>query len=153
MAQNLVPAADSVDGSWTNESGSQTSLYESVNEPEASISDTDYIQSDSPPSADTAKVKLATPTYGPGTGTMRLKLRAKWHTDSASVAFVWDAVVGATSYVLQVRTAASGTYNIFDQDVGDTQDYTMTLYSGRYYSRVVPQGAGSATAEQVTNVP
>lgn len=67
------------------------------------------------------------------------------------VAFVWDAVDGATSYVLQVGTATTLS-DIYNADVGNVLGYSMWLAPGTYYSRVVPQGAGSATAEQVITV-
>lgn len=67
------------------------------------------------------------------------------------VAFVWSAVAGATSYVLQVGTATtlSDRYNA---DVGNVLSASLMLSSGTYYSRLVPQGAGSTTAEQTVTV-
>ncbi|HMN09328.1 MAG TPA: hypothetical protein PKC83_11130 [Gemmatimonadaceae bacterium] len=67
------------------------------------------------------------------------------------VAFVWDAVDGATSYVLQVGTATTLS-DIYNADVGNVLGYSMWQAPGTYYSRVVPQGAGSTTAEQVITV-
>jgi hypothetical protein len=67
------------------------------------------------------------------------------------VAFVWDAVGGATSYVLQIGTS-TGQSDTFNQNVGDVSTYSVALSAGTYYSRVVPQGAGSTTAEQTVTV-
>jgi len=69
----------------------------------------------------------------------------------ATVAFVWDAVDGATSYVLQVGTATTQS-NIYNADRGNTLSYSMWLDPGTYYSRVVPQGAGTTTDEQTVTV-
>lgn len=68
-----------------------------------------------------------------------------------TVAFVWDAVVGATSYVLQVGTATTES-DIYNANVGNVLAESLYLDPGTYYSRVVPQGAGSATDEQVVTV-
>lgn len=67
------------------------------------------------------------------------------------VAFVWDAVVGATSYVLQIGAATTES-GVFSQNVGDVLTYSVALAPGTYYSRVIPQGAGSTTAEQTVTV-
>ena len=68
-----------------------------------------------------------------------------------TVAFVWDAVESATSYVLQVGTA-SGQSDRYDGDVGNVLTYSLDLTTGVYFSRVVPQGAGETTAEQTVTV-
>ena len=67
------------------------------------------------------------------------------------LACVWDAQAGATSYVLQVgaATTESGVYN---SDVGNKLGITLPLSAGTYYWRVVPQGAGSTTVEQVVTL-
>lgn len=67
------------------------------------------------------------------------------------VAFVWDAVGGASSYVLQIGTS-TGQSDRYNSNVGNVLTYTLTLLPGTYYSRVVPQGAGSTTVEQVVSV-
>ena len=77
---------------------------------------------------------------------LRIKGRGKLTTGTA-VAFVWDDVVGATSYVLQVGTS-SGNYNRSNSNVGNVLTMELTLSPGTYFSRVVPVGAGSATAER-----
>lgn len=70
---------------------------------------------------------------------------------SGSIAFVWAAVGGATSYVLQIGSATTLS-DIFNFNVGNVTDYSVTLSAGTYYSRVVPVGAGSETDEQTTVV-
>ena len=70
---------------------------------------------------------------------------------TVAVAFVWDAVGGATSYVLRVGTATN-TYNIFDADVGNVLTSSLNLARGTYYCRVAPQGAGAPTDEQTVTV-
>lgn len=67
------------------------------------------------------------------------------------VAFVWDDVVGATSYVLQIGSATTLS-DVYDANVGDVLTETVNLLPGTYYSRVVPQGAGSTTPEQTVTV-
>jgi hypothetical protein len=60
----------------------------------------------------------------------------------ATVAFVWDAVTGATSYVLQVGTA-TGQSNTHDANVGDNLAHDVALAAGTYYSRTVVVGGAS----------
>lgn len=67
------PSADSVDGNWTNELGTNTNLFASIDETPAS--DTDYIQSDLAPAASSTRIKLSTvATPGAGTRTFRWRL-------------------------------------------------------------------------------
>ena len=58
--QHARPSADLSDGNWTNELGSTTDLYESVNEP--TPDDADYIQSESSPSDSTCVLSLGAVT-------------------------------------------------------------------------------------------
>jgi hypothetical protein len=67
------------------------------------------------------------------------------------VPFTWAAVVGATSYVLQVGTG-TGLSDFFNEDVGNVITYELALPQDTYYARVVPQGAGSTTAEQTFTI-
>ncbi len=57
----IRPSADSVDGSWTNESGG-TDLYGSIDE--ASATDGDFIQSPSNPVNAACKIKIGAPSIG-----------------------------------------------------------------------------------------
>ena len=73
----------------------------------------------------------------------------------ADVAFVWDAVVDADSYVLQVGYASGGPWSRYDASVGNHTTYTLQLSPGKYWSRVVPyDGATPLTAldEQTVTV-
>lgn len=80
-------------------------------------------------------------------------LRIRGYAQSASQTyFVWTAVVGATSYVLQVRPSTSPTYDTYNANVGNVLTKGLGLFTGTYYARVVPVGAGSATAEQTVVV-
>ena len=56
----------------------------------------------------------------------------------ATIAFVWDTVTNATSYVLQVGTASGGPWTVHDADVGLALNHDVPLAPGTYYSRVVP---------------
>lgn len=56
--QELYPASDKTDGTWTNESGSAANLYDSVNE--TLPSDSDYIQSEYDPSTSPVVLGLET---------------------------------------------------------------------------------------------
>lgn len=73
------------------------------------------------------------------------------YANLSPVAFVWDTVGGATSYVLQVGTATTLS-DVYNENVGNVLTYTVNLVPGTYYSRVVPQGAGSTTDEQTVTV-
>lgn len=73
------------------------------------------------------------------------------NTPALPVAFVWDSVPGATSYVLQIGTAP-GQSDYYNADVGTVLSVTLALSTGTYYSRVIPQGAGSPTPEQTVIV-
>lgn len=70
---------------------------------------------------------------------------------TTEVAFIWSAVVGATSYVLQVGTATTLS-DVYNSNVGNVLSAYLPLASGLYYSRVVPVGAGSTTDEQEVTV-
>lgn len=73
---------------------------------------------------------------------------------STTVAFVWDGVVDATSYVLQVGPS-SGTWTNHNEDVGDVLTHSVVLATGTYVSRVVPYNGATpmtATAEQTVTV-
>lgn len=75
-------------------------------------------------------------------------------TTTQDVAFVWDAVTGADSYVLQIGRTL-GTADVFNADVGYVLTYTVTLNGGTYYSRVVPYRdavAGTPTDWQTVTV-
>ena len=76
-------------------------------------------------------------------------LRVRGYAFVGGANFVWAAEAGATSYVLQVGPS-SGSYTTFNADVGNVLHHTLSLSTGTYYSRVVPQGAGSPSAEQAT---
>lgn len=55
-AQKVQPTADSVDGNWLNESGSNVNLYASIDE--ATAVDTDYITSESAPANSAVRLKV-----------------------------------------------------------------------------------------------
>ena len=65
--------------------------------------------------------------------------------------FIWDAVTGATSFVLQVGRTTTAS-DVFNEDVGLVRTYELQLPHGTYFSRVVPQGAGSTTDEQTFTI-
>ena len=70
------------------------------------------------------------------------------------VAFVWDDVTDATSYVFQVGTA-TGQSDVHNADVGNVLSHAVWLDPGTYYSRVVPYNGASpmtALAEQTVTV-
>lgn len=69
----------------------------------------------------------------------------------AGVAFTWGAVVGATSYILQIGTGSSRS-DVFNCNVGNKLTFSVALNAGTYYVRVVPVGAGSTTGEQTVVV-
>jgi hypothetical protein len=83
-------------------------------------------------------------------------LRVRGYAEAASYTyFVWSAVGGATSYVLQIRPSTSATYDTYNADVGNVLTYGVALASATYYSRVVPYVGGTAltpTAEQAVTV-
>jgi hypothetical protein len=56
--QAAYPASDVTDGTWTNQAGSATNLFASIDEPDTP-SDTDYIQSVANPTAELAELGLA----------------------------------------------------------------------------------------------
>jgi hypothetical protein len=56
---------------------------------------------------------------------------------STNWALVWDAVVDATSYVVQVGTA-TGQSDELNLDVGDLRTYSIWLNPGTHYTRIVP---------------
>ena len=148
--QWAVPSADLADGTWTNQAGNGTNLFASVDEAEAAISDVDHLVSSENPVDDTCRLSLSA-IGAPAAGTVRIKIRAK-RDRLENYWFTWSPVVGATSYVLQVGPS-TGTYTTFTKDVGNVTAYGLYLASGTYYSRMVPQGAGSATAERMHVVP
>jgi hypothetical protein len=78
----------------------------------------------------------------------------RWASSGAVVSFVWDAVVDATSYVLQVGTTHDGS-DTYNSDVGNVLTYSLTLSTGTYYARVqsyVGATPGEWTAHQEVTV-
>lgn len=69
---------------------------------------------------------------------LRVKGRGKRQTGT-EIAFVWDDVTNATSYVLQVGTA-TGQSDRCNSNVGNVTTMALTLAPGTYYSRVVIVG-------------
>jgi hypothetical protein len=61
---------------------------------------------------------------------------------------VWDAVSGATSYVVQAGTA-TGLSDIYNANVGDALTATLTIPIGTYYTRAVVVG-GAHNGELTT---
>lgn len=148
MAQLSHPAGDLSVGFWSDEAGTIINLYSSIGSP---LNDATYVQSADPPTDDYAKFIFA-PLSVPQAGDIKLKIRAKWGSGKVGTFFQWAAVVGATSYVLDIGTVSGGPYTTYSQDVGNVLTKEVVLAPGTYYSRVVPQGAGSPTAEQTTVV-
>ena len=70
---------------------------------------------------------------------------------ATAVYFVWDAVDGATSYVLSIGPS-TGSYTTYNSNVGNNLSAGVPLAAGTYYWIATPQGAGSATAEQTVTV-
>lgn len=65
-----------------------------------------------------------------------------------SVVFVWDAVLTADSYVLQVGSAV-GLSNVYDANVGNVLTFALDLTPGTYYARV--QAYAGASLVNVTD--
>jgi hypothetical protein len=57
--QDLAPISDTSVGTWTTNTGATTNLYQAIDESEASISDTDYVQSVADPATAAYEVGLA----------------------------------------------------------------------------------------------
>lgn len=57
--------------------------------------------------------------------------------DLIALYFTWDPTSGITDYVLQVGTS-SGSYNVFNDSVGNITSYLLNLPNGTYYWKVVP---------------
>jgi hypothetical protein len=146
--QLAVPIADVAAGSWTTHLGSAINLYATVDE--AVADDLDSIHSAAVPSDDTCILSLtALPT--PADGTVTLQVRAKQGWGSVTVPFFWDAVAGATSYILIVGTTPMQSVgDVHNDNVGNVLTHDVVLPSGRtYYGRSVVVGgahAGELTA-------
>ena len=110
------PSADSVDGGWTNQLGSQVNLFDSINEP-TPPDDADYIRSsDNPLVADITKIKLEsilTPVQEP----FYVRYRYK-KVGSAAIDLTVRLMQGATEIAEWTHPDVSATF--------DTQQQTLT---------------------------
>lgn len=82
----LRPDADSVDGNWTRETGSNVDLFASLDETTAD--DGDYIQSGASPVADICRIGLSDPggmVDSTGTHTLRYRLKADTANETLDV--------------------------------------------------------------------
>lgn len=67
-----------------------------------------------------------------------LRIRG-WAVEGAGIAFAWDEVEGATSYVLQIGSA-TGQSDVVNTNVGYVRAKTVLLGVGTWYARVVVVG-------------
>lgn len=136
-AQLLAPSTDSVDGNWTNELGSTTNLYDSIDEVYAS--DSDYIQSELSPSASGTRVKLASGS-DPGSSTGH---KINWRTGkSATGGDTIDMtvklyqggsnVLGAGTLVADFDRAAVDSLTTYTETLSGGEADTITDYADLY---------------------
>ena len=155
MPQWALPETDLAAGGWTDQDDASADLSAAVDDQTQPVDDADYVKSGATPVDDRYAFSLSA-VYVPSDGTVTLHIRCALTpsapaTGTPNAYFVWDAVVGATSYVLQVGSATTLS-DIYNDNVGNTLSYGLELAPGTYYSRVVPQGAGSTTAERTVTV-
>jgi hypothetical protein len=131
--QILRPSADSVDGNWTNQAGSNVNLYQSIDESIAD--DADYIQSELAPSGSATRIKLGTGS-SPQSGTRTFRWRAAKDPDPGATMTVTPKLfqgggntVGAGTLV-QTFTAQvlTGTFQTFTETITGTVTDWSQLY-------------------------
>lgn len=120
--QKAVPTSDVSDGGWTNEVGSATDLWASVDE--TSASDTDYIQSSATPVNDPVTLGFGSLST-PQSGTRTLRYRYKKSLASGQVDLVADLMEGAGVVQTWTHTDISDSWT----DAAQTVTGSVTNYA------------------------
>lgn len=141
-AQKVQPTADSVDGAWLNESGSNTNLFASVDE--ATASDSDYITSEAAPSSSKVRLKLDPGLLDPGGSSSGTDHILHWRPfkDQAAGAQInmtiqlfqggGDVLGAGTSIASFNRLDVSNTPTTFDETLSAGQADSITDYGDLY---------------------
>jgi len=136
--QSLNPSADSVDGTWTNESGNNTNLYASIDEDTAS--NTDYIRSVLSPSTSGCRVKLETGGDPASSTGHKIKWRvAKDATGGQTIGMTVKLyqgggnVQGAGTLIASfTRANVSNTFTDFEETLSGGEADSITNYGDLY---------------------
>ena len=122
MTQYARPDSDVSDGSWVNQAGSNTNLYQSIDE-SGGEDDSDYvISTDSSSSSDTMEVGLSDISDPQGSSSHTVKYRAKGSDPSGSYG-IPSLTVSLRQGSTQIATSTNSSLTTF------FVDYTFTLSS------------------------
>ena len=122
MTQYARPDSDVSDGSWVNQAGSNTNLYQSIDE-SGGEDDSDYvISTDSSSSSDTMEVGLSDISDPQGSSSHTVKYRAKGSDPSGSYG-IPSLTVSLRQGSTQIATATNSSLTT------SFVDYTFTLSS------------------------
>lgn len=127
MAQFARPSSDAYVGAWTNQAGSGTNLYQSVDESVTSPNDADYVQSESAPASSPVVFALSAVT-DPLSSTGHI-VRWRRGKDLASGAQIDLTVEIRQGYVSE---ASKGTLiaTVTDTNIPDSQTTTTYTLTG-----------------------
>ncbi len=118
----IHPDADSLDGNWLNESGSNVNLFSSIDE--GDFDDADYIHSGDNPSADVCKIRLGD---FPGPVNQPFEITYRYKRSSSQL-------LGLTVRLVEGTTVRA---TWVDSDIGEFfETITQTLTSGEFNSIV-----------------
>lgn len=132
-AIRIYPDADDSVGSWTNELGSGTNLYQSIDE--TAENDADYIQSELNPSSSTARIRLSNPLLTPSaTDTHTVSYRYKKGNGSSDQVDLTVKLVQGASTVIATwsHTNISATIAEVSQTLTAPQIATISDYDDLY---------------------
>ena len=138
MPQWALPDTDLSAGGWTDQADATADLSAAIDDQTQPVDDTDYVKSGATPVDDKYLFSLSS-IYVPATGTVTLHVRCALTptapaTGTPTAYFTWDAVTGATSYVLQVGSATTLS-DIYNASVGNKLSHGLELAPGTYYWR------------------
>jgi len=124
----LRPDGDSSIGGWTNEVGSTSNLFQSIDE--TSFNDADYIQSSVNPNVDIVKISLSNPAAG---ATSPIKVRYRY---KANVAAPIDLTVRLLQGVTQIASwshvGVSTTFTTAEQTLSAPEVASISNFSDLY---------------------
>lgn len=144
MPQSLLPNADGTIGSWTDQGGGTSNLYQRVDESPDAANDTDYVRNVTDSSA--LRLEIPTPdTPGPDTQhVMRVRARGTTGTDTLATRVFQDGtLVASAGHTLTTSWA------LYEMTLSEAQAAAITDYSLVNLRLVVLAGGAEVSAVEL----